>query len=94
MAQVFEQDDSSSRRKSLVQQRRQSIILTDDVCDELAREELAAAINIRRYEEAYKNVYGATLRTAQRRNSVTLPLNNFTIFRRFGSDPCLMGFLG
>lgn len=93
MAQAFEQSNLSSRKRNLGVQRRQSIVLTDDLCNELAREELMTAISTQRYEEAYKNVFGAT-RSFQRRNSVTLPLNNSTIFRKFGSDPCLMGFLG
>lgn len=73
-------------------ERRPSLILTADVCDELAREELVTELSSKRYEKAYENVFGF----AQRRNSTTLPgpLDNFAILRRYGSDPYIMGFLG
>lgn len=72
-------------------ERRQSL-LTADVCDELARDELVIELSLKRYEEAYENVFGS----AQRRNSMTLPgpHDNFAIIRRYGSDPYIMGFLG
>lgn len=74
-------------------ERRQSLILTADVCDELAREEWVTAMSLKRYEQAYENVYGIPV---NRRNSITLPgpHDNLTIVRRYGLDPLIMGFLG
>lgn len=71
---------------------RRHSLLTADVCDELARDELVTALSLKRYEEAYENVFGTT----QRRNSMTLPgpVDNSAIMRRYGSDPYIMGFLG
>jgi len=84
---IKDKENSRTRSDSL---RRNSIVLTPDVLDEYAREELEATLCKRQYEHACRCVFG-TLATYV--PETILPADR-TVYTRYRRDPCLvaMGF--
>lgn len=87
---IKDEENSRTRSDSL---RRNSIVLTPDVLDEYAKEELEATMCKRQYEHACRCVFG-TLATYIPEQTILLAPSDRTVYTRYKRDPCLvaMGF--